>query len=209
MAVRLGLTGGIGSGKSTVAALLQELGAFVIDADAISKACTGPDGAALRAIAQVFGNEMIDGTGALDRERMRQLVFNDPAARIRLEQAVHPVVGQQIAQQAQLAIAGGASLLVFDIPLLVESAHWRQSLNHILVVDCCTQTQIDRVIQRNRFAAADVEKIIAVQASRSARLHAADFVLFNDDCSIASLTGKVHQIAAQFGLSFPASENSA
>jgi dephospho-CoA kinase len=209
MGGRLGLTGGIGSGKSTVANLLRIRGAFIIDADAISRACTAPQGAAMPAIAHAFGPDVIDANGGLDREIMRQRVFNDATARSRLEQIVHPVVGQQIAQQAHLAETAGAQLLVFDIPLLVESAHWRQSLNHILVVDCRIETQISRVMQRSQLTVADVEKIIAVQASRSARLHSADSVLFNDDCSIASLECKVLQIATQFGLSFRASENSA
>lgn len=207
MAVRLGLTGGIGSGKSTVARLLQDLGATIIDADAISRGCTAPHGAAIEAIQEAFGPSVIDSSGALDRERMRALVFSDPAARNRLEKIIHPIVGQQIALQVQSALAQGARCLVFDIPLLVESAHWRQSLDHILVIDCRRETQMERVMQRSQLTAEEVGKIMDSQANRLTRLRAADTVLYNDQCTIAALARKVQQIAVQFGLSFPASEN--
>ena len=150
---------------------------------------------------------MINAAGALDRERMRSLVFSDPTARHRLEQIVHPLVGIKIAQETQIATASGTPCIVYDIPLLVESAHWRKSLDHILVVDCQSTTQIARVVERSQLQASDVQKIIDSQASRIERLHAADSVLFNDGCSIQALEAKVRQFAPQFGLSFPAPEN--
>ncbi len=130
----LGLTGGIGSGKSTVAGLLAELGAAVIDADAISRSATAVGGAAIDAIAETFGTSMLTADGALDREQMRKLAFSDPGAKTRLERIVHPLVGQAIAREAAQAESGGVRCIVFDIPLLVESAPWRPRLDRVLVL---------------------------------------------------------------------------
>ena len=199
-AVRLGLTGGIGSGKSTVAMLLAQQGASLIDADAISRSATAAQGLAIASIASTFGAEFITENGALDRDRMRSLVFSDPLAKSRLESIVHPFVGQEIARQAQVAQSAGSPCIVFDIPLLVESRHWRTSLDRILVVDCSRDTQIARVMARNGLAREDVEKIVATQSPRARRLQAADIVLFNDGISLTQLGALVRQIAAQFGL---------
>lgn len=198
--VRLGLTGGIGSGKSTVAALLAQRGACVIDADAISKAATAAGGAAMAALEAAFGSAMLTADGALDREKMRQLIYTDANAKTRLESIVHPVVGQTIARQAEQAERSGAPCIVFDIPLLVESKHWRKSLHRVLVVDCLEQTQVSRVTARNGFNAAEVEKIMAAQATRESRLCAADFVLFNDSITLDILAQHVQEIGSQFGL---------
>ena len=198
--MRLGLTGGIGSGKSTVAQLLADLGAGVIDADAISRNTTAAGGAAIALIQSQFGDAFIGKDGALDRERMRQHVFADPKAKAMLEGIIHPLVGQQIAAQAKALADGGKTCLVFDIPLLVESAHWRKSLQRVLVIDCSPATQVCRVVARSGLAATDVEAIIAAQASRPRRLASADLVLTNDGISLQELAAQVAQIGRQFGL---------
>ncbi len=198
--LRLGLTGGIGSGKSTVAGMLADLGAGVIDADAISRATTAAGGAAIPLIQAQFGASFIGGDGALNRNRMRQEVFSDPQAKSRLESIIHPLVGQQIAAQAHALTHAGKTCLVFDIPLLVESAHWRKTLQRVLVVDCLPATQISRVAARSGLRADEVEKIMAAQASRGRRLAAADTVLFNDVLSLQDLAAVVREIGQQFGL---------
>ena len=199
-ALRLGLTGGIGSGKSTVAALLAEHGAAVIDADALARATTAPDGAAIPQIAATFGPLMLTGDGALDREKMRQLAFTNPSARTQLESIVHPLVGQAIGHATEVANLAGAALIVYDIPLLVESMHWRRNLPRVLVVDCKAETQIQRVMARNGLSEAEVTRIMAAQATRAQRLQAADIVVLNDGISLAELALQVQQIGQQFGL---------
>jgi dephospho-CoA kinase len=199
--VRLGLTGGIGSGKSTVAGLLVGLGAGLVDADAISRQLTIAGGLAMPAIAATFGSDFVDASGALARDRMRQLVHTDASARIRLEAIIHPLVGQESRRQAALLAEQACPCIVFDVPLLVESAHWRGDLDHVLVVDCTTEKQIDRVMARNQLSRAEVEKIIASQASRRLRLAAADSVIFNVGLSLDELAVELQQISARFGLS--------
>jgi dephospho-CoA kinase len=201
---RIGLTGGIGSGKSTVARMLVDCGATLIDADAIARQITAPGGAAVKEIASQFGDAVITAEGALDRDRMRQLAFNDPAARQRLEAIVHPLVGQETLRQAGLAVTAGSPCIVFDIPLLVESGRWRQQLDQVLVVDCSEATQIARVTAREEgrsgWTRDVVEKIMAGQASRAERLAAADICIYNDGLSLSSLGLLVRQLAARFGL---------
>ncbi len=192
--LRLGLTGGIGSGKSTVAGLLAALGAAVIDADAISRGVTAPQGLAIEALAKMFGADYINADGALDRDKMRTLAYSDPRARQRLESIVHPLVGQEISRQSREAASIGHPCIVFDIPLLVESIHWRQNVDQILVIDCTAAVQIERVMARSALDRAAVEKIIASQASRSVRLHAADIVIFNDLMSVGQLEGQAIQV---------------
>ncbi|QTN27724.1 dephospho-CoA kinase [Rhodoferax sp. AJA081-3] len=198
--LRLGLTGGIGSGKSTVSGFLEQMGAVVIDADAISRAATAPGGSAMAALEAMFGTALITADGALDRAQMRDLIFSDPSAKARLEAIVHPLVGQAIAQQALEAQISGARCTVFDIPLLVESRHWRTQLDRIMVIDCTEATQVARVKTRNGLSEQEVEKILATQASRTQRLACADCVLFNDGISLDDLRQHVQQIGAQFGL---------
>ncbi len=197
---RLGLTGGIGSGKSTAAAMLARLGAVVIDADAISRAVTAAGGVAIHPIESVFGEGVLTAERALDREKMRRLVYADPTARARLEAIVHPLVGQAIAQQAQQAEAVCVPCTVFDIPLLVESGRWRQMLDRVLVIDCEEETQIARVTARSGMTAADVQKIMATQVPRSRRLAAADLVVFNDGISMEDLAQQMREIGTEFGL---------
>ena len=199
--IRLGLTGGIGSGKSTVAALLAECGAAVIDADAISRQLTAPGGLAIAAIAQQFGPTFITPAGALDRDRMRALAYADPGARKQLESIIHPLVGLQVQTQAAEAQSGERRCAVFDIPLLVESAHWRQKVDRVLVVDCSAEVQCQRVMARSQLTRAQVEAIVASQATRPRRLAAADVVIFNDQLSLAQLALEVRQLAPIFGLS--------
>ena len=200
MVHRVGLTGGIGSGKSTVAAMLADLGASIVDADAISREATGPGGSAIASILEHFGAAMLTENGALDRDKMRTLVFSNPGAKKQLENIVHPLVGQTIALRAQAAEQAGAPCIVFDIPLLVESAHWRPSLHRVLVVDCTEETQIARVAARSGLSVTDVQKIIVSQAPRSQRLAAADGVLFNDGIALEYLAQQVREIGRQFGL---------
>lgn len=200
---RLGLTGGIGCGKSTVAGLLAQLGAAVLDADAISRTLTAPHGLAIDLIRQVFGDEFITPAGALDRERMRALVFADAGVKQRLEAIIHPLVGQETSRQAIAAQASGKHCLVFDVPLLVESGHWRQKLDQVLVVDCLPETQISRVMARNALSREAVLAIMASQASRKTRLQAADAVLFNDTLTLDDLSKEVRALAPTFGLSLP------
>ncbi|MFT6591732.1 MAG: dephospho-CoA kinase [Rhodoferax sp.] len=199
--LRLGLTGGIGSGKSTVARLLAGQAAAVVDADAIARAVTSPGGSAMAAIATTFGQAFITPTGALDRERMRTLAFTDDTARRRLEAIIHPLVGLEIQRQTIVAAQAGLGCVVFDIPLLVESGHWRQKIDHVLVVDCTPEVQINRVMARNQLQRSDIEKIMASQAGRLQRLKAADTIIFNSDLSLEGLTDEVHQISYRFGLS--------
>lgn len=195
-AYRLGLTGGIGSGKSTVAQILASAGAAIMDADAIARRITAPHGAAIAPIAEAFGPQAIGADGALDRAYMRQLVFQDATARQRLEAITHPLIAQLTEQQALQAQQLGARLLVFDVPLLVESGRWRQQLDAVLVVDCEPETQIQRVMARNGLERTAVEKILAAQARRQQRMAAADYVIYNDGIDLAALRTEVLSISA-------------
>ena len=198
--MRVGLTGGIGSGKSTVGAFLAQCGAAVVDADAISRAVTAPGGIAIAPLKAAFGADMIDATGALDRVKMRAKVFQDIEARKLLETIIHPLVGAAIEAAAQEAQTSGARCVVLDIPLLVESSHWRKRLDRVLVVDCSTETQIRRVMQRNALQAHEVQAVIDSQAPRLTRLAAADCVIFNEGLSLLQLEAASRQMGAQFGL---------
>ena len=182
--MHVGLTGGIGSGKSTVASLLVECGAVLVDTDAISRSLTARGGAALPALATAFGPQIMGADGALDRERMRALVFSDPAAKARLEALLHPMIGETALAQA---IAVGERPVVFDVPLLAESAHWRARVDRVIVVDCSEGTQVRRVMQRNGWAEDAVRRVIAQQASRARRRAIADAVIFNDGLSLDEL----------------------
>ena len=181
--------------------MLAELGATVLDTDAISRTLTAPHGLAIEPIRAAFGAEFITPAGALDRERMRALVFADPAARQRLEAIIHPLVGQETSRLASAAQASGAPCLVFDVPLLVESGHWRQKVDQVLVVDCLPETQITRVMARSALSRDAVRAIMAAQASRDVRLQAADAVIFNDTKSLDDLRREVCALAPTFGLS--------
>lgn len=199
-AQRIGLTGGIGSGKSTVARLLVDAGAPLIDADAISRQVTAPGGAAIPLITRQFGPQAITPDGAMDRDAMRRLAFSDPASRRQLEAIIHPLVGLETARQAEQALQAGNPCIVFDIPLLVESGRWRQQLDRVLVVDCSEATQIRRVMARSGWTQEAVQKVIDGQASRAARRAAADVCIYNDGLSLDALGLIVRQISRRFGL---------
>jgi dephospho-CoA kinase len=198
--LRLGVTGGIGSGKSSVAQILTSMGAACIDADAISRATTASGGQAIPAIEKTFGSAMLNAQGALERESMRALVFKDPSARAKLEAIVHPLVAAQIATETALALAREAPCLVFDIPLLVESPRWRKVLDRVLVVDCSPQTQIQRVMQRSGLSELEVSNIMRAQSSRLTRLQAADLVVFNDGTDFVTITQTLEELRPFFGL---------
>lgn len=190
-ALRLGLTGGIGSGKSTVAAALAALGASVIDTDAIARSLTQPGGAAIAAIAAQFGAEFVDASGALDRSRMRELAFADPAARQRLEAILHPLIRAETARQAE---AAQGTAIVFDVPLLIESGRWREQVDRVLVVDCREATQVERVMARSGWTREAVQAVLAQQASRRSRRAGADAVIYNDGLSHEELRAEVRAL---------------
>jgi dephospho-CoA kinase len=175
-ALLVGLTGGIGSGKTTVADLFGALGVPLIDTDLIAHALTAPGGAAMAAIAREFGDAVIAADGRLERAAMRALAFADPDARRRLESILHPMIREET--QRRIAAAQGPYAIVV-VPLLVESGTWRRWVDRVLVVDCPVEVQVARVIRRSGLAPAQVEAIIAAQASRAQRLAAADDVLDN------------------------------
>lgn len=191
IALRIGLTGGIGSGKSTVSTFLAGHGAALIDTDLIARQLTQPGGAALGPIAREFGAYIIEPSGALDRVHMRELVFADPAAKQRLEAILHPLIGIECERQTQ---AVEAPMLVFDVPLLVESQHWRSRVDKILVVDCHESTQIDRVVRRSGWSASTVRAVIDQQASRIERQACADAVIFNDSITLQLLAEHTHSV---------------
>ncbi|MDE3233279.1 MAG: dephospho-CoA kinase [Pseudomonadota bacterium] len=199
--VRLGLTGGIGSGKSTVAAFLAQAGAAVMDADAISRALTQAGGQAIPAILAEFGETLITPEGAMNRDAMRALVFSNPQTKRQLEAIIHPLVAQALQAQTQAAIEAGKKCLVFDVPLLVESGErWRRQVDWVCVVDCQTDTQIQRVMARSQLARPEIEAIMAQQASRAQRLASADAVIYNDGLDLDQLERAVHEMMARFGL---------
>ena len=190
---RLGLTGGIGSGKSTVAAVWAALGVAVVDTDAIARALTGPGGGAMAPLRDRFGDEILRPDGALDRDRMRRLAFADPAARQRLEAVLHPLIGAEAERQA---LAAAPRCVLFDVPLLTESTHWRARVERVLVVDCPEDTQVERVMQRSGWQAQAVRDVIAAQAPRAKRRAIADAVIDNGPgITLAHLERAVHELA--------------
>ena len=176
MSFVVGLTGGIGSGKSAAAAEFERLGATVIDTDAIAHELTQSGGRAIADVERIFGKEVIGATGAMDRKRMRERVFADPVARQALESLLHPMIREE--SQRRIAAARGA-YVVHVVPLLVESGDYRNRVDRVLVIDVPEEQQIERVRARSGLSEAEVKAIIASQATRAARLAAADDVIEN------------------------------
>jgi dephospho-CoA kinase len=193
----IGLTGGIGSGKSAAADAFAAHGATVVDTDAIAHQLTAAGGAALPALAAAFGPTIIAADGALDRAAMRQRVFAEPAERQRLEGILHPLIREESDRQVAAARASGVPYVILMVPLLVESGSYRERVNRIVVVDCSESTQVARVMARNGFSEEQVRAILAAQASRSARLAVANEVVDNDG-SLVHLQEQVAQLDHKF-----------
>lgn len=188
---RIGLTGGIGSGKSTVASILASLGAAVVDTDGIARELTLPGGAAIEPLRHAFGDEFIDPGGGLDRARMRALAFGDASAKQRLEAILHPLIGRETEARAVMA---AAAVTVFDVPLLVESGRWRAIVDRVWVVDCPEAVQVERVTRRSGWREDEVRAVLAKQASRPQRRAAADVVIFNHGIDLPDLQRQVQAL---------------
>jgi len=191
----IGLTGGIGSGKTAVSDQLARLGAGVIDTDLIAHQITACDGVAIPFIQKQFGAEFIDSNGALDRSRMRKLVFGNPDARKALETITHPIIREETIWQAKQLIEQKVPYLVFVVPLLIESGNWLALLDYLVVVDCPEAVQIERVMQRSKLPQNEVERILQAQASRQERIAHADMVIENQSSldSLKTEVFKLHQ----------------
>jgi dephospho-CoA kinase len=172
----VGLTGGIGSGKSAAAEEFARLGATVVDTDAIARELTASNGAALSEIRRLFGAEFVSASGEMDREKMRSRVFADPAAKQMLERLLHPMIREESARH--IAAARGA-YVIHVVPLLIESPDYRRRVDRVLVIDCPEETQLARVRQRSRLADDEIRAIMHTQVSRAERLAAADDVIDN------------------------------
>lgn len=172
----VGLTGGVGSGKSTVADLFVEQGVALVDTDMIAHQLTAAGGAAMPALIEEFGAQVVTAAGALDRPVMRQLAFADASVRQRLEAILHPMIRQAADRQCLAAVT---PYVLLAVPLLVESASYRQRCDRVLVVDCPESLQINRVMARSGLSAAEVGRILGAQASRAQRLAIADDVIIN------------------------------
>ncbi|SIT44454.1 dephospho-CoA kinase [Paraburkholderia ribeironis] len=184
----VGLTGGIGSGKSTVANLFAAHGVPLVDTDLIAHRITAPHGLAMASIAAEFGAAFVAADGSLNRARMRELVFSDDSARRRLEAITHPLIRAETEREQREA---QGPYVIVVVPLLVESGTWKNRVNRVLAVDCSVETQISRVMSRNGFSRAQVLAIIARQATREARLAAADDVIDNDNAPLDALEAQV------------------
>ncbi len=190
MALVVGLTGGIGSDKSAAADAFEKLGATVVDTDAISHELTGPGGAAIAEIRRQFGSAFIDASGAMDRKRMRDLVFSDPEEKQRLEALLHPMIR---AESARRIAAAKGPYAVHVVPLLIESPDHRARVGRVLVVDCPEDLQISRVRQRSGLPEEEIRRIIATQIQRDKRLASADDVIDNSG-PISAMQQQVHKL---------------
>lgn len=178
LAFSVGLTGGIGCGKTTVADMFAALGASIVDTDVIAHSLTAPHGAAMPALLAEFGEDFATPEGALDRAKMRALVFTDDGARARLEAILHPRIRDATAAAA--AIATG-DYVIFVVPLLIESGTWRERVTRVLAIDCPEEVQVARVMARNGMSEAQVRAIMAAQVTREQRRAAADDIILNED----------------------------
>jgi dephospho-CoA kinase len=190
--LHIGLTGGIGSGKSTVAKLFSEEGISVIDTDTIAHKLCAPNGIAIPFIIKEFGPSFITPEGSMDRNNMRQLIFSDPLEKIKLEKILHPLIFEAAQIEAQNA---QGKYLIFAVPLLLESAQWKNYIHRILLVDCALETQIQRTMERSQLSEEEVLAIIHTQSSRQARLESAHDII-NNDKSIADLVQQVKKLHA-------------
>lgn len=175
----VGLTGGIGSGKSAAADCFAALGAAIVDADAIAHELTAPGGGAMAALEAEFGKAVVAADGRLDRALMRRLAFDDPGVRQRLEAILHPLIRAQAEIRCRAALAGGAPYVVLVVPLLVESGDYRQRVDRVVVVDCGDDIRIARVMARSGLTRAEVDLIMGAQVGREERLAAADDIVAN------------------------------
>ena len=189
----IGLTGGIGSGKTAVSDQLAKLGAGIVDTDLIAHLITASKGIAIPLIEKQFGAEFIDPDGALNRSKMRSLVFENPEARKALEAITHPLIREETNKQAMRLAKEGVPYLVFVVPLLIESGTWLGLIDYLVVVDCPEETQIKRVMHRSNLTRNEVERILAAQASRQERLSHADMVIENQD-SLVDLATEVQSL---------------
>lgn len=191
----IGLTGGIGSGKSTVAALFEKLGVRIIDTDELSRDLTQSGGAAIAAIRAAFGAKYIDATGALDRSKMRAQVFSNPAEKARLEAILHPAILEQVKRLA--ANPTSAPYTIAVIPLLFQVQGYQDWLQRTLVIDCPEETQIARTMQRSGLSKPEVQAIMAQQTPRLQRLELADDIIHND-ADLPALTERVAQLHKRY-----------
>jgi dephospho-CoA kinase len=196
----VGLTGGIGSGKSAAADAFAALGAAVVDTDAIAHELTAPAGAAMPSVATAFGPGVVAGDGRLDRAAMRRLAFADPVARQRLEAILHPMIRDTSALRCRQALIGGAPYVVLVVPLLVESGDYRRRVNRVAVVDCADEIRIARVVARSGLSRGEIEGIMGAQAARQDRLAAADDIINNDGglAELSQQVGTLHLRYLQF-----------
>jgi dephospho-CoA kinase len=198
---RIGLTGGIGSGKSTAAGFFRAAGVPVVDADAISRSLTAQHGEAVPLLVQAFGSSILGSEGVLDRVRLRQMVFSSDTTRQLLESVMHPLIADKIATAVRDAEDGGARELVLDIPLLVENQdRWRPFVDKVCIVDCSIDTQVQRVMKRSNMCSSDVLAIIDKQATRSSRLRCADIVIYNEQLTLDALESNVNAICKDFAI---------
>ena len=191
----VGLTGGIGSGKTTVADLFAAHGVPIVDTDLIAHRITAPHGVAMPSIAQEFGRDFIAADGSLDRAKMRALVFSDNTAKSRLEAITHPLIRAETERERNGA---KGPYLIVVVPLLVESGNWKTRVDRVLVVDCSVDMQIARVMRRNAFTREEVVAIVGRQATREARLAAADDVIVNEDAPLEQLAAQVDRLHRQY-----------
>lgn len=188
MSLCIGLTGGIGCGKTTVAEMFAAFGVGIVDTDVISHELTQVNGSAIPAIKAALGNDYITPEGALNRALVRELIFADSSKKRLLEKILHPLILNQAMSQLQQLKHTPYKILV--VPLLVENVQFQQLVQRVLVVDCSEETQIDRVTSRNNMSPSDVQSILAQQSSRTERLKIADDVINNDN-DIGSLSKQV------------------
>jgi dephospho-CoA kinase len=195
MPLIVGLTGGIGSGKSAAEKYFADLGVAVVDTDVIAHGLTGPGGPAMPALAAAFGPSVLAADGSLDRAATRVLVFAEPAARKRLEAILHPMIRDESERRCRQALEGGAPYVILTVPLLIESGDYRQRVDRVLVVDCDDEVRIARIAARSRLSRDEIERIMAAQCSRAERLTAADDIIENNGTPdrLAAQVEKLHR----------------